>query len=107
MIRRMCRKILAALLIIGWVSLAGFDLLEDLCSVSSQAAVSSALPKDNSKSKLGGWRTLANNIVESAVRIVQDYSALLTFTAIIFDLDALLDFRRHFPLHKLYRVFLI
>jgi hypothetical protein len=97
MIHRVCRKILAALLIIGWVNLSGFDLLEDFDDISSQAAVSSALPKDNSKSKLGGWRTLANNIVESAVRIVQDYSALLTFTAIIFDLDAFLDFRRHFP----------
>src|ERR671918_605676 len=107
MMRRMCRRIVAALLIIGWVSLSGFDLVEDLDEIPSQAAVSSALPKDNSKSKLGGWGPLANNIVESANRTLDDYGTLVTFTAIGFDLDAVLDFRRHFPLHKLYRVFLI
>jgi hypothetical protein len=102
----MCRRVLAVLLILGWVSLSGFDLLEDLDKISSQAAFSSASPHDNSKSKLGGWGTLGNNIIESANRILQD-SGTVTFTAIIFDLDALLDFRRHFPLHKLYQVFLI
>ena len=100
----MCRRVLAVLLILGWVSLSGFDLVEDLDEISSQAA--SASPHDNSKSKLGGWGTLGKNIIESANRILQD-SGTVTFTAIIFDLDALLDFRRHFPLHKLYQVFLI
>jgi hypothetical protein len=107
MIRRMCKRVLAALLIVGWVSLSGFDLVEDIDEIPGQSAVSSTSPEDNSKSKFGGWGPLANNIVESANRIPEDYGTLVTFTAIIFDLDAFLDFRKHFALHKLYRVFLI
>ena len=107
MIRRMCRRVLAALLIIGWVSLSGFDVVEDLDEVPGQVAVSGASPWNNAKAKSGGLGTLANNIVESANRILRDYATPVTFTAIILDMDAIRDFRKHFPLHKLYRVFLI
>ncbi|HEX9786461.1 MAG TPA: hypothetical protein VGB09_00475 [Candidatus Binatia bacterium] len=107
MIRRMCRKVLAALLIFGWVILSGFDLVEDLDEVPGQAGVSSASSPDNSKSKRGGWGTLANNIVESATRIPQAFVEFFGLTATIFDLDVNFDFRRYVQLHKLYRVFLI
>lgn len=103
----MCRRLLAALLIIGWVSLSGFDVVEDLDEVPGQVAVSTSSPDDSSTSKRGGWGPLANNIIESANRIQQLNSALVSFTPTIFAFDPVLVFRRHFQLHKLYRVFLI
>jgi hypothetical protein len=107
MIRRMCRRCLAVLLVIGWVSLSGLDLVEDLDQISSQVDFSSASPQDQSKSNLSGWGTLANNIIETANQILQDSGTLFIFTSIIFNVDAFLDFRIYFPLHKLYQVFLI
>jgi hypothetical protein len=103
----MCRKLIAALLIIGWVSLSGFDLVEDLDEVPGQVAVSNSPSHDSSTSKRGGWGPLANNIIESANRIQQVDSALVSFAPTIFDFDAVPVFRRHFQLHKLNRVFLI
>ena len=107
MIRRVCRKLIAALLILGWISLSGFDVVEDLDEIPGQLAVSSTSPDDSSTSKRGGWGPLANNIVESANRTQQADVALVSFTPTIFDPHPVLDFRRHFALHKLYRVFLI
>jgi len=107
MIRRMCRRLLSALLILGWVSLSGFDLVEDLDEVPGQVTVSSSSPDDSSASKRGGWGPLANNIIESASGIQRVNSAFVTFTPTIFDFDPAPVFRRHFHLHKLYRVFLI
>ena len=106
MIVRMCRKLIAALLILGWTSLSGFDVVEDLDEIPGCAAVSNASP-DGSTSKRGGWGPLANNIVESANRIQQvDVAPVSPFPA-IFNFAQLFDFRRHSQLHKLYRVFLI
>jgi hypothetical protein len=107
MIPRMCRRVLAALLILGWVSLSGFDVVEDLDEVPGQVAVSSSSTDNSSTSKRGGWGHLANNIIESANRIQQLNSALVSFRPTIFNFDPVPVFRRHFQLHKLYRVFLI
>lgn len=107
MIPRMCRRVLAALLIIGWVSLSGFDVVEDLDEVPGQAAVSSGSADNSSTSKRGGWGNLANNIIESANRIQQVYSTLPSSIPTILDFDPVPVFRRHLQLHKLYRVFLI
>jgi hypothetical protein len=106
MIRPMFRRILAALLIIGWVSLSGFDVVEDLDDISRQTVLSSASP-DDSSSKVRGWGPLANNIIESANRIQQDSGTLVSFTASSFNHYQLLDLRRQLQLHKLYCVFLI
>jgi len=107
MILVMCRRLIAGLIILGWVSLSGFDLVEDLDEVPGQAAVSKSSPVDSSSSKRGGWGPLANNIVESANHTQQTDVALVSFTTTIFDPDPILDFRGHFQLHKLYHVFLI
>jgi len=107
MIPSMCRKLIGALLILGWVSLSCFDVVEDLDEIPGQVAVSSASPDDSSTSKRGGWGPLANNIVESANRTQQADIAPVRFTPTIFDPDPILDFRGHFHLHKLYHVFLI
>src|SRR6266508_4023389 len=107
MILSMCRKLIAALLILGWISLSGFDVVEDLDEVPGQVAVSSSSLDDSSSSKRGGWGPLANNIVESANHTQHTDVALVSFTRTIFDPPPILDFRGHFQLHKLYRVFLI
>jgi hypothetical protein len=103
----MCRKVIAALLIIGWISLSGFDLVEDLDEIPGQVAVSNISPDNSTSSKRGGWGPLANNIVESANHSQQSHVALVSFTLTIVDSNRVVDFRRHFQLHKLYRVFLI
>ena len=104
----MCRRLVSALLIFGWISLSGFDVVEDLDEVPGQAAVSTA-PDDagGAGSKRGGWGPLANNIVESASRTKQPNVALVTLIATICHLDLVLEFRKHSRLHKLHRVFLI
>ena len=61
----MFRKLVAALLIIGWISLSCFDVVEDLDQIPAQTAVSSS-SRDSSSSKLWGWGPLLNNIVEFA-----------------------------------------
>lgn len=102
----MCRKVITALVILGWVSLSCFDVVEDLDEIPGQVAVSSST-EGNSTSKRGGWGPLANNMVESANRTEQPNVAVLTVTLTVLYFDLAFDFRRHFQLHKLYRVFLI
>ena len=91
---------------LGWISLSGFDVIEDLDEIPGRVAVSNA-STDGLTSKPGGWGPLANNIVESANRIQQVDVALVRFIPTIFNFAPLFDFRRHSQLHKLYRVFLI
>ena len=102
----MCRRILALLLIVGWVALSGFDLLEDI-EVPSDTAVSSPGTGDGSSPTAGQRGNLVNNIVESADRVQQAPLSLFSLAPINLALDAALDFRRCFRLHKLYQVFLI
>jgi hypothetical protein len=104
--RSMCRKLVAALLIIGWISLSGFDVVEDLDEVPGKSAVSGGPKADRSTSKRGRWG-LANNIIESANRTPATHIALASLFSTIAVFDLISDFHRHFPLHKLYRVFLI
>lgn len=106
-VRCMWRKLVAALLILGWISLSGFDLVEDLDEIPGQAAISQGSPDAGSVPKRGGWGPLANNIVESAYYSERNDVAPVSFTPTIIESDWLLDFRRHSQLHKLHRVFLI
>jgi hypothetical protein len=106
MIARMCRRIVAILLIFGWVSLSGFDVLEDLGGVSGHRKLSSP-SQSASGAKTHKSYPLANNIVESADLIHRTLSTLVGFAPVSFACDTLLGFRRHSQLHKLYRVFLI
>lgn len=107
MIRPVLKRLISALLVIGWVSLSGFDVVEDLDEVPGQAAVSSSSADDNSVGKRGGWGPLANNMVESANPSPRSDATTVTFRPSIFKFEPVCDFRRHFQLHKLYRVFLI
>lgn len=101
----MRRRVLATLLIVGWVVLSGFDVLEDL-EFPGQASLSISHDPD-STAPVAGWGLLANNIVESAYRVHQVCIVLVESTTVAFDLDAVLDIHTCFQLHKLYHVFLI
>jgi hypothetical protein len=106
MIRRMHRNVVAGLLILGWITLSGFDLLEDFKHLHGQLLVSSASSPEHIKSR-DGRGTLANNIVESATRIPERTIAPCRSTDTIVDGSPIVDFRGYFLRHKLYRVFLI
>ena len=106
MILAMSRKILATLLVCGWIILSGFDLLEDLHS-SDQTIVRKGSQERTSPSMAGGLGTIANNIVESALRPKRLYTVLFSSSNVALALDATFEVRTSFRLHKLYRVFLI
>jgi hypothetical protein len=101
----MCRKLLSALLILGWISLSCFDVVEDLDEIPAQSAFSSSSP-DSANAKLWGWGPLLN-IVDFANSTKRPEFALVSFTPILLDTDPTFDFPVHTHLHKLYRVFLI
>jgi hypothetical protein len=103
----MLRRLLAALIVLGWVGLSVFDVVEDLDEVPGRAAVSKTSGDGGAGSKRGGWGPLANNIVESANRTKQIEFNSVTFGSRIFDFAPLLEHHRRSQLHKLYRVFLI
>jgi hypothetical protein len=105
MILIMLRKLIAALLILGWISLSGFDVVEDLDEVPCRVASTS--PDGSSSSKRGEWEPFVNNIVDECANRTQQADVALVSSPTIFDLDPILDFRGHVQLHKLYHVFLI
>jgi hypothetical protein len=102
----MCRRLLSALLILGWVSLSVFDVFEGLDEMPGQAAVSGSAPKGGISNR-GGWGALADNTVESATSCDEASVTLRSFTPSLRGLKSVYVFRRQFQRHKLYRVFLI
>ena len=101
-----CRKLASALLILGWISLLCFDLVEDLDKIPAQASVSRS-STDNSNSRLWGWGPLLNNIVEFATFTEQPDLSLVSLTPIVLNPDPTLGFPVHIHLHQLYLIFLI
>jgi hypothetical protein len=102
----MCRQVFATLLIAGWIILSGYDVLEDL-DFPNQPVISENSHNASHASSAVSWDALANNMVESAYRLHQDYTCRLTSADLTSNLDALTGFGAYFQLHKLYRVFLI
>jgi hypothetical protein len=105
-VRRMCRQVFATLLIAGWIVLSGFDVLEDL-KFPAQELVSENSHDATTGSTVANRGPLANNMVESAYRIQQDYICRFVSADLTIDLNAASEFHAYFQLHKLYRVFLI
>lgn len=106
MIPRMRRSLIAGLLIVGWISLSGLDLLEDFTPFSGpvlemdRAAHAGTPPRD-------GAGAFANNIVESANRAPEAVAAFHTSDVRTGADGTAVDFRGYFLRHKLYRVYLI
>jgi hypothetical protein len=105
MIRRMRRNVIPGVLILGWITLSGLDLLEDFKDLHGQLLVSSASSPEHAKSQ-DAWGTSVNNIVESATRIPEGTMAFSRPTATLGDGSPIVDFRGYFLRHKFYRVFL-
>ena len=101
----MLGKLLAVLLVFGWVSLSAFDLLEDLRTGSGDSAYA-----QTGKSHSPHWRrhlSLANNIVEFAACAHGVYSPLLRLNFFKTTIPSLGSSHRVLELYKLHRVFLI
>lgn len=102
----MYRRLIAALVILGWVSLSGFDVVEDLDHAPGQPQLS----KTSTDSVPGSKRVmgpLANNMIESASRTKPIRFVPLELDRQIFRVEPLREFRKHSQIHKLFRVFLI
>jgi hypothetical protein len=100
-------RILASVLIAGWVILSGFDLIEDLDDVPGQVAISTASPQDAKSPKLGGWGTFANNMVECADLGKQNDSVSVEHTNFSCSSFSVVDSLKASQRHKLHRVLLI
>jgi hypothetical protein len=102
----MFRKPLAALLILSWVVLSGFDLLEDLEFETGPSAYSGGT--DKSLPPYFKHRvSLANNIIESAHSEQPSYLSLLGLTVSHSPSHSVSSFHKVSELYKLHRVFLI
>lgn len=105
----MLRKALAGLLILSWIILSGFDLLEDL-HVPTHVGVNS--PREATLPGFGQAVNLVNNTLEQANRTLLSHAGpfkLPVVQSIAFQLfvNASTVFKKSFRIHKLYRVFLI
>ena len=105
-IAAMPRNGAAALVIVGWLTLSCYDIAEDLNQLAGQTTISTSTAKHGSAKPGAAGGPLANNIVESANRTPRDITitSIMEFTR---SGGAGSAFRRHSPLHKLHRVFLI
>jgi hypothetical protein len=100
----MLRKLLGSWLVVSWVILSGFDLVEDLefpKPIQVHALPDASLPKADR-----GPNTL-NNIVESADHRQPSYAWFFNLSAVNSSVDGVIPFKKVSRLHKLNRVFLI
>jgi hypothetical protein len=103
----MLRKALAALLILSWVVLSGFDLLEDFGFKTGPSISSEGTPDKSLPPHFRHRVSLANNIVESAHIEQLFYPSLFGQTSFRASNHPISSFHRVFELYKLHRVFLI
>ena len=106
MITVMWRRVAALIVIFGWISLSGFDVVEDLDDLPIPSAVSKSVSDGNPTVKRAFSVRLANNMVELAYRN-QEVVAILNFVPHIVNFAPGFHVQRHSPLHKLFRVLLI
>jgi hypothetical protein len=92
------------LLIVSWVILSGFDLVEDL-KLPRPAEVHT-LP-DSAQSNGIPHLIALNNIVESADHRQASYTCFFDLETVDLSSGRVVVFRKVFQLHKVHRVFLI
>lgn len=100
----MLRKTLAVLLIVFWVILSGFDLLEDF-DFPIQVGVRS--PLEDSVPNVGRGVNLVNNLLESGDRPRLSYAGLFERPVVDLPVDAPTVSKKVSKIHKLHCVFLI
>jgi hypothetical protein len=102
----MLKRLLAALLILSWVVLSGFDLVEDLEFDTGPSAYSGGT--DKSLPPYFKHRvSLANNIIESAHSEQPSYLSILGLTVSHSPSRSVSSFHRVSELYKLHRAFRI
>lgn len=102
----MRRSLIAGLLIVGWITLSGLDLLEDFTSFSGPVLEMDRAADAGTPTRDGAG-ALANNIVESANRAPAAVAAFHASAVLAGAGGTVVDFRGYFLRHKLYRVYLI
>ena len=101
----MFARLVSVLLVVGWVSLSAFDLLEDLKIPSGGSAYT-----QTDKSHAHRWSkhpSLANNIIESAVSAPTAFIPLVDPNRSPSAIHPLTSSHGVLELHKLHRVLLI
>jgi len=103
------RKTVAVLLVLSWVILSGFDLLEDL-RLPIHFGLHS--PKEATLPGVGKAVKLVNDNLERGSRTLTSQLGLFKLpavqsTALQLLLNTSTVFKKAFRLHKLYRIFLI
>lgn len=101
----MCARLVSVLLVVGWVSLSAFDLLEDLKIPTGGSAYT-----QTDKSYAHRWSrhpSLANNIIESAVNAPSAYVPLVNPNRPPSAIYPLTSPHGVLEIHKLHRVLLI
>lgn len=96
-------KALAVLLILSWITLSGFDVLEDLGSSVLEIHEST----DANPQGLAKRIQLANNIIELADHSKTDRSAVFEKPLVQLPLESPSVSPKTLRLHKFHRVFLI
>jgi hypothetical protein len=99
----MPRKVLGLLLIISWVVLSGFDLLEELGPGNPHEIDS--IPDDSPLNN--DHRQMVNDIVELAHHIQLYHACLFDLDTIDLAVGSVITFKKVLRLHKLHRVYLI
>ena len=100
-------KLVASLLILGWISLSGFDLVEELNDLPGQPAALKTVPDGTPMANQDLSVPLVNNMVESANRSQPVEISFGNSIQDFFYFSPNRDFRQHSQLYKLSRVLLI
>ena len=99
----MLRKVLARLLVVFWVILSGFDLVEDLELPNSVKIAASPASLLNTAPRLHAL----NNIVESADHKADSFACVFDLQPADVSVGSFAGSNRVSRLHKLHRVYLI
>lgn len=100
----MLRKTLAVLLVVSWIILSAFDLLEDL-DFPIEGGVHG--PLEGPLPNMGPGVDLVNNLLESADRTRLVSSGLRELPVVDSPVDAPAVTEKVSKIHKLHRIFLI
>jgi hypothetical protein len=100
----MLHRALAVLLVLSWVILSGFDVLEDLDPFGQIEFHSSAGPSTHG---VGHTISLANNIIESADHSRPRHSVTRHQPTVHLSVDVYVVVQSSSKLHKLHHIFLI
>jgi hypothetical protein len=101
----MLKRVLAVLLVLSWVILSGFDVLEDLDPFGQIELHGSVGPSPTPR--VGHTISLADNVVESAYHSPRRHWVSLDEPTVHLSVDVDVVVQSSSKLHKLHHIFLI